>query len=215
LPALSLGLALLAGCGLPPDEASTPAPASAPPAPAVSVSAEPPASVAPASASPSPSVAATPAATATPAPRPPMPKELLIPAIHVDAPVEHVATTPDGAMEAPHDWNDVAWFEPGYRPGEKGGAVIAGHLDSTTDRAVFWDLRLLKPGDTVQLKAADGSQRVFQVVGSETYPFDKAPIPKIFGPAEQPMLNLVTCDGTFDRGSKNYNQRLVVYTREV
>ncbi|MFI5267979.1 MAG: class F sortase, partial [Chloroflexota bacterium] len=127
----------------------------------------------------------------------------------------HVGTTADGAMDAPHEWNDVAWFDLGYRPGERGSAVIAGHLDSTTDRAVFWDLRLLKPGDKVLLKAQDGSQITFQVAGSEIYPYNQAPLQKIFGMADQPMLNLVTCNGVFDRGSKNYDKRLVVYAKQI
>lgn len=142
-----------------------------------------------------------------------MPTELLIPAIKVDAPVEHVGTTPDGAMDVPKEWNDVAWFDQGYRPGEPGSAVIAGHLDSTTDRAVFWDLHLLKPGDNVILKADDGGQKTFVVVGTEIYQFDQAPLQKIFGAAAAPMLNLVTCNGTFDRGAKNYDKRLVVYSQ--
>ena len=126
-----------------------------------------------------------------------------------------MGTTPDGAMDVPKKWNDVAWFDLGYRPGEVGSAVIAGHLDSTTDKAVFWDLHLLKPGDQVQLKAEDGSQKTFSVVSDEVYAFDQAPLQKIFGAATQPMLNLVTCNGTFDRGSKNYDKRLVVYTRQI
>jgi len=133
----------------------------------------------------------------------------------VDAPVELVGTTPDGAMDVPKEWNDVGWFDKGYRPGLPGSAVMAGHLDSTTDKAVFWDLGKLKPGDQVLVKREDGSQASFTVTGSDVYPFDQAPLQKIFGPSDAPALNLVTCNGTFDRGSKNYNQRLVVYTRMV
>jgi LPXTG-site transpeptidase (sortase) family protein len=107
----------------------------------------------------------------------------------------------------------VAWFKPGFRPGEKGGAVVAGHLDSTTDRAVFWDLNKLKPGDTVLVKGEDGSQLSFEVVSSEIYRADQAPLERIFGRAEAPMLNLVTCNGIFDRGAKQYDRRLVVYSK--
>lgn len=118
-------------------------------------------------------------------------------------------------MSVPKEWMDVGWFDLGYRPGEKGSAVIAGHLDSTTDRAVFWDLHKLKAGDKVLLKDESGAKLTFQVMSSQPYPFDRAPLEKIFGPAGVPMLNLITCNGTFDRASKNYNQRLVVYTKEV
>src|SRR5579862_3543761 len=80
--------------------------------------------------------------------RPPPPVQLIIPGIHVNAPVEAVGITPDGSMDVPSQWNDAAWFEPGYRPGEDGNAVIVGHLDSLTGPALFWDLGKLKLGDT-------------------------------------------------------------------
>jgi hypothetical protein len=67
----------------------------------------------------------------------------------------------------------------------------------------------------VLLKAEDGSQLTFRVSGSEVYPYNQAPLQKIFGAADQPMLNLVTCNGVFDRGNKNYDKRLVVYAKEA
>src|SRR5712691_4247689 len=113
LVALSLGLCLLTSCVV-----QRPAAAEPPRLPSESVAASvgasaaasaPPPSVA---ASPPPASAAPPAST--PASRPALPKQLLIPAIHVDAPVERVGTTPEGAMDVPREWNDVGWFEKGY-----------------------------------------------------------------------------------------------------
>jgi LPXTG-site transpeptidase (sortase) family protein len=168
------------------------------------------------SASAPPRVSPSPApSSAAPRPAAAIPKELIIPAINVRAAVEHVGTTPDGAMDVPKDPSDVAWFEKGFRPGERGNAVIAGHLDSATDRAVFWDLNKLKPGDKVLVQGEDGSEHAFQVIGAETYPYDRAPLDKIFGPSDAPMLNLITCNGTFDRASRNYDKRLVVFTKAV
>ncbi|HEY8692287.1 MAG TPA: class F sortase [Chloroflexota bacterium] len=226
LPALALSLSLLAACGSPPQAGDSAGPAAGTSAaaavpsgnPAPSTSARPEPARPGTGSSGAPANAAPPApATQPPAagPRPALPSKLLIPSIHVDAPVEHVGTTADGAMDVPHEPNDVAWFNLGYRPGERGSAVIAGHLDSATDRAVFWDLRLLKQGDKVLLKAEDGSQLTFRVSGSEVYPYNQAPLQKIFGAADQPMLNLVTCNGVFDRGNKNYDKRLVVYAKEA
>ncbi len=174
----------------------------------------------PASPSPSTSASARTAQPTTSAPASPtpafrgiLPAELLIPAIHVDAPIEHVGITPDGEMDLPKQWNDVAWYEPGYKPGDAGSAVIVGHLDSTTDRAVFWDLRRLKTGDAVVVKGSDGAERTFAVGELNSYPYNQAPLQRIFGPAAEPMLNLVTCNGRWDRATKNYDQRLVVYTQ--
>ncbi len=152
----------------------------------------------------------TPAGTAASAP---LPVRLVIPSIHVDAAVEQLGDTADGAMEAPRQWADVGWYTPGFRPGDDGSAVMAGHRDSTTDRAVFWDLSRLKRGDLVQVQDDDGSQATFTVVSKASYGFNSVPMAAIFGAADAPRLNLVTCNGAFDWLSRNYDQRLVVYTQ--
>lgn len=151
----------------------------------------------------------------TSAPQSPLPVRLVIPAIHVSAPIELVGDAPDGAMQAPREWADVGWYARGFRPGDPGSAVIAGHLDSATHRAVFWDLNRLNLGDVVQVQNDDGSQLSFAVVSHELYDFDNAPLQRIFGSAAAAGLNLVTCDGSFDWGSKNYDKRLVVYTQQI
>ena len=163
--------------------------------------------------SPTPLPTATPTHTPSPTPTPALPVRLRIPAIGVDAWIEPVGLTEDQAMDVPSRWEDVAWFELGYRPGEAGNAVIAGHLDTNTGApAVFWNLNKLQPGDEVIVVGEDGRERRFVVQGSEIYPYDQAPVQRIFGPAEEPRLNLITCDGAWDREQLNYTHRLVVYT---
>jgi len=209
-PALVAFMLVLAACG----------PTS--PTPAQGAEYQPPESVTPAAAA-VPSVEptsdvvqppSTPAAAAA-APRLPVPTQLVIPAIGIDASVEQLGLTTSNAMEAPKEWADVGWFSLGYRPGEAGNAVIAGHLDSTTGPAVFWNLNKLRPGDPVIVKAADNSERRFAVMSSEKYAVSQAPLGRIFGPAPASNLNLVTCNGAFDRNSKEYDQRLVVYAAEI
>jgi sortase A len=158
---------------------------------------------------------AAPDPSGAPAALPPIPVRLVIPAIRVDAAIEALGNMPDGGMDAPARWADVGWYGLGFRPGDSGGAVIAGHLDSTTSRAVFWDLGRLEIGDDVQVRNDDGSLLTFAVVDKQLYAFDNAPLDKIFGPADLPELNLVTCNGVFDWRTKNYDQRLVVYTQQV
>jgi sortase (surface protein transpeptidase) len=140
---------------------------------------------------------------------------LEIPAIGVDAVVERVGRLPDGSMDTPKLPGDVAWFTESALPGQPVDrpAVIAGHLDSPTGPAVFYDLRQLVPGDEIAVTYQNGSRYVFTVVNKERYPFDNAPVDKIFGSNPERMLNLITCDGAWDSGHANYGQRLVIYTR--
>jgi len=51
----------------------------------------------------------------------------MIPSINIDAAIEYVGLTSNGAMAVPKGPNDVGWFELGPRPGDIGSAVIAGH----------------------------------------------------------------------------------------
>lgn len=156
----------------------------------------------------------TPTATVTPSPtpRPGLPVQLRIPAIGVDAFIEHVGLTEDLAMDVPSTWENVAWYQLGYRPGERGSAVIAGHLDTVTGApAVFWALESLEPGDEIFVRGLDGVEHRFIVDFHTRYPYDDAPVQEIFGPAEVPRLALITCNGEWDRVNRNYSQRVVLY----
>lgn len=161
---------------------------------------------------PPPLSATTPDPLPTPQPRAGLPVRLLIPAIGVDAEVEFVGLAPDGAMDVPKNYDNVAWYSPGVRPGENGVAAIAGHVDSQTREAVFWELKKLRPGDEIIVLGDDGIERRFVVTTSESYKRNDAPIQRIFGSAIGPHLNLITCSGTFDRRIRQYDSNLVVYT---
>jgi sortase (surface protein transpeptidase) len=149
---------------------------------------------------------------ATPTPIPSLPTRLIIPAIGVNAPVEHVGLATDGGMDVPKQWADVAWFQEGPAPGQAGNATIDGHLDSTTAPAVFWRLGTLKPGDRVLVLLANEQTIAFTVREMAHYPYDQAPLQRIFGPSTGIDLNLITCGGSWDAFTKNYSERVVAYT---
>lgn len=150
---------------------------------------------------------------AAPAPRAGLPLRLKIPAIGVDAAVEQVGRTPDGAMDVPKDFYDTAWYMLGPRPGEPGNAVIDGHVDSTTGKAIFWDLRKLARGDQIVVVGDDGVERRFVVVETDTYATPDVPLARIFGPSPGAHLNLITCDAntTFNYTTHSYDGNVVVY----
>lgn len=164
----------------------------------------------------------TPAPTATPARtyywdhgvyrRTDGPITLRIPKIGVDAPVESVGLDPTGAMATPTTPFRVAWYAGGTVPGQVGNAVIDGHLDSRVHgAAVFWRLGELMVGDQIEVEMPGQRWLTFVVDRVAVYPYNDAPLNEIFGPADEPHLNLITCSGTFDRSSHNYDRRRVVY----
>ncbi len=143
---------------------------------------------------------------------------LLIPAIGVNAPIESVGVRPDGTMETPaqRPWNNVGWYNSGPRPGERGSAVIAGHLDRPGGNpAVFWRLHDLRFGDSVLVVDASGKALLFHVTRIIFSPPQDAPVQDVFGNTAGSFLNLTTCAGDWIPTQHQTAMRLVVYTSLV
>ncbi len=159
-----------------------------------------------------------PVPTPTPTPSVAEPMHLTIPAIGVDAPVEQVGLAADGSLETPaqNPWKGVGWYQAGPKPGEKGSAVIDGHLDDySAVPAVFWNLKKLQPGDDVVVIDAQGQTIHFKVDHVASYPPDQAPLQQIFGKADGTYLNLITCGGYWIPSKQQLSERFVVYTYKV
>ncbi len=143
--------------------------------------------------------------------RAPRPVRIVIPAIGVDAPVIPLGLDRAGALEVPRRFSDTGWWTGGSRPGERGPAVIAGHVDSHTGPAAFFRLRDLRHGAAITVERADGSRVRFHVQRSARYPKTRFPTAEVYGRTAAPTLRLVTCSGTFDRVTGHYLDNTVVY----
>ena len=142
------------------------------------------------------------------------PVRVKIPNIGVDAAIESVGLDRNDAMATPSSAFTVGWYNRGALPGQPGNAVLDGHLDSAVyGEAVFWRLGELKPGDSIVVQMLTGPALTFVVDHEAAYPYNSAPLDQIFGPSNTPRLNLITCSGVFNRGSHNYDRRLVVYAK--
>lgn len=142
-----------------------------------------------------------------------LPVRLKIPRINLNAPVKYVSLTPQGAMDVPRGPADVAWFNLGPRPGEKGSAVIAGHYGwKNNTPAVFDNLSKLRKGDKVYVANKNGADTTFVVREVRVYG-ENDDASAVFGTSDgKAHLNLVTCGGTWNKGKKSYSNRLVVFT---
>lgn len=139
------------------------------------------------------------------------PLRLVIPAIGVNAPVQPVRVGEDGKLGVPEEADAVGWWRGGVKPGEKGTAVMDGHLDIGPTKGVFWDLDTLVAGNRILVTDADGVVRLFKVVSTQLYDVRTAPLEEIFGQKKGNHLHLITCAGTWDKELDHYDQRLVVF----
>jgi hypothetical protein len=140
------------------------------------------------------------------------PVALRIPAIGVAVSVTSLALNADGTVQVPTDYALPGWFRLGPPPGQLGSAVILGHVDSHRGPAVFFRLRLLKPGDRVEVTSADGKVNTFVVRAVETYPKKLFPARLVYGSHGYSALQLVTCGGEFDARTRSYVSNVVAYT---
>ena len=164
-----------------------------------------------------PLAAVTPAATvrphATPRRRAAVPVRIEIDAIGVRAPVIRLGLNPDGTLEVPTRFGDTGWWTGGARPGERGPAVIAGHVDSRSGPAVFFRLDRLRARDAIVVVLRDGSRVRFLVQRTARYRKAAFPTAAVYGPTRLPTLRLITCSGAFDAASGHYVDNTVVYAR--
>ena len=141
------------------------------------------------------------------------PVRVVIAAIGVDAPVQGVDVDRDGMLQPPtlQEPKNVGWYRRGPTPGERGNAVLVGHVDTAaTGPAVFYELGRLRPGDEVQVDREDGSAATFRVDTVRLYDKTAFPAGQVYGPAGDSRLQLVTCGGAFDRRTSGYQGNTVV-----
>lgn len=138
-----------------------------------------------------------------------------IPKIEVHASVESVGMDNQGRMDVPkNEWN-VAWYNLGVKPGEKGNAVMAGHLDSQIGPAVFYNLTNLQAGDLIIVTDKNNRTYTYRVTTEAIYRFDQFPLQEVFGATDKSRLNLITCGGIFNGVTRNYSNRVVVYSELI
>ena len=142
-----------------------------------------------------------------------LPTRLKIPSINVDAPVEYVGLTPEGAMDVPQKPEDVAWYNLGPRPGEIGSSVIDGHSGYKDNLpAVFDNLTKLQKGDKIYVENSKGMTITFTVREFRTYGlYDD--VSSVFNSNDgESHLNLITCSGIWNDKEKTHATRLIVFT---
>lgn len=141
------------------------------------------------------------------------PVRISIPEIAVDAPFTPLAIGPSGQLNAPppEDDNLVGWFADGATPGERGTAIVAGHVDTKTGPAVFLRLDNLKKGSTVNITRKDGVVATFKVDSVETFSKAAFPSDRVYSDTPTPQLRLITCGGAYDKAKQDYVDNVVAF----
>ncbi|MET9438525.1 class F sortase [Streptomyces sp. NPDC006551] len=139
-----------------------------------------------------------------------------IPSIRVAAPIMEVGLDENGWIAAPppEDSNLAGWYQNGIAPGQRGTAIIVGHVDNATGPAVFYSLGALHKGEHIEVERYDGRVAVFEIYGVEVYSKNNFPGVQVYGDTGEPELRVITCGGGYSRAT-GYDGNVVVYARMV
>jgi sortase A len=166
------------------------------------------------SASPAPAVAkATPTETPDDSPM----ARLEVPKININAKfvtLGIIAST--NTMDSPKNKDDVAYYDFTSRPGYGGNTVLSGHVDWFTGQTgVFWDLKKLEKGDELDIVLEDSKKYRYKITETQLYNSDDAPIDQILGDTPVESVTMITCEGSFNPSSAEYNKRRVVRAERI
>ena len=209
---------LIAGCTAPQEAATLPPVASAGTAaataapntgrPGAGAPQSPPATTAPV---PGPAIPVRPAAPQAQAPKDPAPRSLTVEGTTINMPIVEVGVSPDGAMEIPEPFNEAGWYRFGPAPGSAAGtAVVAAHVDTTSDSAPFSQLKSLTPGTLVTIQREGAAPLMFRVTRVELMAKDAFDGASVFRRDGPPELKLVTCGGRWLDERQDYGDNVIV-----
>lgn len=147
-----------------------------------------------------------------------LPRYITIPAINVPKTrVMQLGLTKNNQIAVPSNIYDAGWYNRSAKPGQPGAMFIYGHVSSWQADGIFYNLKKMKPGDTVSITRGDGRVFTYQVVSSKIYSYNNVDMKAVLSPAVPgtPGLNLMTCTGNVIKGTSEFNERLVVFTKQV
>ncbi len=149
-----------------------------------------------------------------------VPVAINIPDAEVDAEVE-IQQIVDGQMLDPSGPWVVSWYEQTSLIGERGNAVMSGHVDYwDVGPAVFWNVADLQEGSEIRVVGQDGTTYIYALEYTERVfladlTAEEINSPRLVGNTDYAALTLITCGGEFDYNAGEYLSRDIIRARLV
>lgn len=140
------------------------------------------------------------------------PKKISIPSLSIDHFIQKVGVDQNQQIAVPNNVHIAGWFVDSMRPGQKGLSIIDGHVDGRLQPdAVFKQLAQAQKDAEITIIFGDGSSKTFRIISVLEVPATEAPA-YLFSqnPSLISQLNLITCSGTYDSESRQYDKRIIV-----
>jgi len=144
------------------------------------------------------------------------PRYLAIPSLGISkARVFGVGVDKNGALEAPKNLSDIAWYAKSSTPGSGGVILLDGHNGGITRDGVFAKLGTLKKGDILEVERGDGKTFRYEVRENQSMPLEEANstgMKMMMQSAEagEEALNVITCDGKWVPRYSQFDRRIML-----
>ncbi len=139
------------------------------------------------------------------------PRKLRISSISVDTYVQKAGVDQKNQVAVPNNVHLAGWFSESQKPGQNGLSIIAGHVSGKTTDGVFKNLKNLKTGDEFEVELGNGEVKYYKV--TETHQVKESEAAGILfsqNPKVRSQVNLITCGGTFNKSTNQYDDRIIV-----
>ncbi|MFJ5520980.1 class F sortase [Streptomyces griseoluteus] len=146
----------------------------------------------------------------------PVPREVSIPRLGVEASVDAVGVTRTGQVVVPEDPKRVGWYRFSPVPGAPAGSsVIVGHVDSQgRGLGALVALNDVRLGDTVRVSRSAGLAVEYRV-SRRTVAKERLSASGAFRVDGRAVLTLITCTSPYDAAEGGYQNNLVVTAEPV
>lgn len=145
------------------------------------------------------------------------PTRVRVPRIGAESSLVPLGLNKDQTIQVPpvNQPMQAGWYDGAPTPGEKGPAIVLGHVDGAGKPGIFYKLRDVQVGDEVLVERQDGRTVRFVVHETEQVQKKQFPTEKVYGDTDRPEIRLITCGGIFDRGARSYQDNIIVYATMV
>ncbi len=140
-----------------------------------------------------------------------LPVHLRIPSIGVDTDLTTMGLSSSGSIQMPVRYDIAAWYTGSPTPGQLGPAIIAGHVDNYRGIGVFFYLKELQVGASIEVDRADGTTATFKISEMKEYSKTDFPTQKVYGNINYAGIRLITCGGTFSNQNYEYSDNIVAF----
>lgn len=142
-----------------------------------------------------------------------LPRVVAIPKLQINARIKRMVAQASGELSAPRNIYDAGWYDGSVKPGEKGTALLIGHVFGASKPGIFNRLNNLVPNDVIEVEMGDGTKSSFKVVSIEFMDQEKVDVEKALASSDpaRPALNLLTYSGRYDVRTNSYEKRILIH----